>query len=321
MKKIIFCSFLIMLIVGCYDIPIWIAQKVSVVYEFQNSSGNNPTISDPINLSPSLSIGSQTAIYNGNIVQILLHDVRVQTVLNNFEIKDGGIKIREKEGNKWKEQSEFDLAASSRKTDAVAVIVIDMSESIGDKIEEVKSYAKTLAADILNSTTNSHVGVVLFSENVQSMQFAGLSELDAIEEFIDSYTTYSNRTTLYGAVNAGLTMLENTGLLGAKSLIAFTDGGDNNTDHPETALSNITTSELTRFAIGVKGNDFDQRVLENIASKNANCAVASNYDDLQKVFKEIAQQVTSVYQISYVRSNQILDNPIQIEFEFSVDKI
>lgn len=321
MTKFILSCFLIVLMAGCHEVAVWMAQKVSVEFDYENSSGNNPSVSDPFNMSPALSIGHQTAITSGNTVQILLHDVRVQTALNNFEIKDGGIKIREKEGNKWKEQSEFDLAASSRKTDAVAVIVIDMSESIGDKIEEVKSYAKTLAADILNSTTNSHVGVVLFSENVQSMQFAGLSELDAIEDFIDSYTTYSNRTTLYGAVNAGLTMLENTGLVGAKSLIAFTDGGDNNTDHPETALSNITTSEVIRFAIGVKGNDFDQRVLENIASKNANCAVASNYDDLQKVFKEIAQQVTSVYQITYVRSNQILDNPIQIEFEFSVDKI
>ena len=59
----------------------------------------------------------------------------------------------------------------------------------------------------------------------------------------------------------GINMLDTLEFIGSKSLIMFTDGGDNNTDNPQGVKDRIIASEILRFAIGLDGADFNKDAL------------------------------------------------------------
>ena len=162
----------------------------------------------------------------------------------------------------------------------------------------------------------------MFSEAIDTLGFFDAGGLANINSFIDNYTNYGSRTTLYGACQVGINMLDAFSQKGVKTLIVFTDGGDNNTNNPQSVLSSIQSNSYPKYAIGLDGKDFRKDNLKQIASSSDNLFVAKNISDLKTAFDEVSNLVSTIYKFSYLRSKQTLDpSGIKIKFEFNVEKL
>ncbi len=322
----IICIVTIVLIGACRKLekfPLWVGGKEMLVYEYAHSSSLSPGV-ELKEQSKFISVDSASATDIGqNTIRISLNGVRVQSSRNNFEIEKVIISEREKGNRKWEQQSEFSLNTSASKTDIASVLVLDMSTSLGNVVDDLKKYAKTFAHTVVDGTINSKVAVIFFSTRsaIQSTIFYDASNISQLDALIDGYTNYQDRTALFEATKAGIDMLDGLTFQGSKSLVVFTDGGDNDSNNPDNLKSAIGNSSISRYAIGLKGADFDKDDLDAVASDKGNSVVAKKEKDLGDVFSQITKQVVSVYHIEYNRSDQILNNPLEILFEVELDKI
>ena len=131
------------------------------------------------------------------------------------------------------------------------------------------------------------------------------------------FSNYQERTALYEAVQTGIELLEDLDFDGIKSLVAFTDGGDNDSNNPSALLNQINSSNIEKFAIGLRGTDFQESGLEAIVNEASNFVVADNIIALERIFRIVAKGVVSIYEIRYTRSDQLLSEEEQIEIRFS----
>lgn len=322
-KKIILLT-TVLVLVSCTKWFLWPGKKEMVTVSYSNSA-NGPVVgSTPTDISKYVSVDAISAVNLGDgTVQIILDGVRVSSKRNNYQIEEGKIKIFERtDGDNWEQQSEFDNLVSTSKTDVACVLVLDMSSSLSDVVGDLKTYAKDFIDKIVSGTDNSQVAVVFFSSGdaIEVTPFYTSSNIELLKAQIDNFDDYQDRTALYQASLEAISILDNLNFSGPKSLVIFTDGRDNDTDNPSTALSSIKSSEYLRVAIGLKGKDFEKDEVSEIASNKQNFIVAKNKKDLKKVFEDVALQMASVYRIVYNRSDQQIDN-IEIKFEFGIDKI
>lgn len=224
------------------------------------------------------------------------------------------IKVQEKKSGKWEKQDEFQNNVSPFKSAVSAVLVLDISTSIGNNIEDLKQYAKDFIDEIFKANKNSEIAIIMFSKNIQSSSFYSYANKQLLLDFIDNNKNYEERTTLYEACLTGINMLNANNKNKVKAEIIFTDGGDNNTDNPDSKLASIQKSSITRYSIGVDGKDFQKQTLKDICTED-NWVKARNYDNLKKVFKEVSYLVSNVYRIEYDRSDQTLESSIDIRFK------
>ena len=261
---------------------------------------------------------------SGGDITVSLHGVIISGKNNNYEVTNIEISECMNGGSCSKSdfivQSEFGATESSVKTDILAVLVVDVSESLGDNVESIKGYAKDFASSIVANTDSSYVAIVMFSENIQVVAFGNKDSINSIHSQIDSYTEYASRTSLYAACQTGLDLLDSTKLEGKKTLIVFTDGTDNNTDNPTAVKASIMASTYPRFTIGVGEVDYNKDALKDLASKSSNYVEAKDFGDLENAFEFIGKQVTTIYQVSYTRGAQEITDPIHIKFKFDIDK-
>ncbi len=311
----------------CEKNSLWVGKTEYIIGTYSNNNGTPSFFIDETSAFLSYDENQVYAYAVPDTVSVVIGGIQVSNSSRNFLI-DNDVKIEECtgtdcRGSDWVEQTEFRQGGSNFETDVLAVLVLDVSNSLAGNIDEVKSYAKDFAKTIVESSPNSYVGLVLFSDDIENFNgvFYGQDDLSTVYQLIDNYTNYQDRTTLYGACQAGLNMLNNTNLEGSKNLIMFTDGGDNNTDNPSSVKSQIESSAINRFAIGLEGTDFRKDELEDLASRKSNFEVANDISDLEESFKLIARQVSTIYQFVYKRSDQLLDESISIKFTFNVDKI
>ena len=315
----VFIVAFVTLIIGCNKIRVGTKEEIILEYYFSQSD-NQPTVASYYT-TKFTTVDNVYATVFGDTVLITLDGVRISTNKKNYSIETFEVfecnesSFDDCKKKDWDTQFEFTEGSNSIQTKLLVVLVLDVSTSLGSNINSLKTYAKDFANEVLK-TEDSHIGLVLFSKDVISYDFKNINDLDSINSFIDNYTNYQGRTSLYEACNVGLQMLESSNLGGLKNLVIFTDGGDNNTDNPESAKQQIISSPITRYAIGLKGEDFKKDELEELASKKSNYVLAKNIDDLQTAFEDIQEQVSTVYTIDYYRSAQILKNEIQIKFLF-----
>ena len=324
MRKLLLYCVIPTWLVGCVETDVFVGNYEYIVAEYENYSGT-PRLT-VLETSSHLSYDplSVSAEDNGaGDVNVIVDGIRVSNAFQNFSVTE--FSVQECNGDAcdlggWEDQFEFDQANSFQETDVIAVLVLDVSTSLGSNISNLKAYARDFAQAVVQSTPNSYVAVVMFSEEIEVFEFQNEGGLATIWNQIDNYTLYESRTTLYGACQTGLSMLASTPLEGSKNLIVFTDGGDNNTDNPATVLSSIQSSDINRFAIGLEGEDFRRSELRSLASRGSNFVVAQTIEDLQDSFVAISRQVANVYRIQYDRSDQLLDNPIKIRFKLTIDQ-
>jgi len=292
------------------------------VYEYYNDS--QPEISiTPIQLSGKVVVGQASAFDNGSDVIISIEGVRLQDDVSNYAITK--FIIDEDKGNGYMNQFEFGSNSSSIKTDIVTVLVLDMSSSLEHIADDLKSYAKDFASTVVNMSPNSQVAVVFFSSRsaIYPSGFYNSENIQGLLNLIDSFSDYQNKTALFEATLAGIELLNSVNFDGEKSLVVFTDGGDNDSNNPSIQKSTIDESTVNRFSIGLKGEDFVNSDLEFISSSKSQYVVADNESDLSDIFKKITRGVVSVYSLEYSRSNQKLniDEKIRIRVSMEEDAI
>jgi len=314
-------SLLLIGLTTCQKNPLWVGNKEFFTVSYTNST--SPRVSSsPINESPFIEVGKISATNTGaGAVQIKAEGVRIQSKYNNFEIDT--VLIYEKDKNRFKIQDEFNSISSSKKTDIAAVLVLDMSTSLSSLVNNLKEYAKSFVDKVVSSTPNSKVAIVFFSgkDDITSTAFYDNTNASVLKTLIDEFDNYQKRTALFKATSTGIEMLDKLNFTGSKALVVFTDGGDNDSNNPETLKSNIAQSEYLRISIGLKGDDFDKDDIESIASTKQYSIVAKKQEDLEGIFETVARQIISVYTIIYERSDQILPETIEIKFECQTTKI
>jgi len=311
---------------SCKKNPLWVGNKEFVTYEYKFNNDSLPSISaEPVNKSPFVEASSSAASnMGGDVVKITVEGIRVFSDKKNFIIDE--ITISENDGNGWDVQNEFSSINSSESldVDVAAVLVLDMSSSLADLIPDLKSYANNFIDKIIEGTPNSKVAVIFFSSKnaITETDFYDARDADELKSIVNNFNTSEDRTALFEATKRGIALLDNlTDFEGEKTLVVFTDGGDNDTDSPSQVKKSIEENDYFRMCIGLDGSDFDINDLNSIASKNSNVIKVKDESDLGDAFIDVAGTVSSVYTIEYERSDQILDEPIEIRFEFKVSKI
>lgn len=296
----------------------------SLSYEYFNSGIPNVT-STPIEENGNIFYESAFTESVSNGVDVVIPGVRIRTETSNFEITR--IKIEEKATGEscYVTQNEFNNAQTSFQTDIASVLVLDMSTSLSENIEDLKTYAKNFANTVVNSSANSTVAVVFFSDRdaILSTQFFTANDIQLLDFIIDNFNNSQERTALYQAVQTGIELLEDLEFDGIKSLVAFTDGGDNDSNNPSELLNQINSSEVEKFAIGLRGSDFQETGLSAIVNQPSNFVVADNIVALENIFRTVAKGVVSIYEIRYTRSDQLLseNEKIEIRFSFETERI
>ncbi|MCC7299220.1 MAG: VWA domain-containing protein [Bacteroidia bacterium] len=301
---------------SCQKIRFVIDKTEKIEGSYQNSNsvfGSGPTFK--ITSSSGMIVYDEKSVKATNLGNGTIR-ISIDGVRSKYKIPHelDTVKVQEKIDSKWKKQDEFQNNVSKFKSAVSAVLVLDISSSIGDNIDNVKQYAKDFITEIYNANQNSEIAVIMFSKNVAASSFYKYANRQQLINFIDNNKNYEDRTTLYEACNQGITLLNANNNNKVKAEIIFTDGGDNNTDNPETVLKAIQASTISRYAIGVDGTDFDKQALKDICTED-NWVKARNYDNLKKVFKEVSYLVSNVYRIEYDRSDQTLENAIDIRFK------
>lgn len=324
MRKLIFILVAIIAFYACQKNPFWVGNKEFITINYSNDSQLGPKISKiSSDKSPFIDYDNAYAVNTGNgSVQIIIDGVRVQSKSKNFEIK--GVNVYEKDKNKFEKQDEFfNVPPSENKTNIAAVLVLDMSTSLDDLVGDLKEYAKSFVDQVVGSSDSSQVAVIFFSgkDDIEMTSFYNNSNAEDLKTEIDDFNNYQPRTALFEAVSQGINLLDQLEFNGTKALVTFTDGGDNDSNNPSTLISDISSSNYLRISIGLKGNDFDKDDLQSIADSKSNSIVVKDKKKLKEAFETVGRQVVSVYRLIYERSDQILDEEIEIKFEVEVDKI
>jgi hypothetical protein len=320
-SKLFFAFFSLTLIIGCAeeDDPncpksLQDGYEEYITYKYFNEN-SSPTISvDPTDQSSGDVTGFivSSAEIDADKVLISIKGLRVRSNSYNYEISDFYID-EAGDDNCYIFQSENNLTLIKENVDIASVLVLDMSTSLGTFTDSIKIYAKDYATEITNSSSNSQVAVVFFSSNaaITPTDWYNEDNVSELRDEIDAFDEYTDETALLQATVDGINLVNNLTFNGDKSVVVFTDGGDNASGLPSTLKDEIAMApeNISRYAIGLrKGADFNEQTLEDIASSPGNLRIAeeSEFANLGGYFDVIARGVQAVYSVSYSRSKQIL---------------
>jgi|GEM_PF-732829 len=253
-------------------------------------------------------------------VLINIKGVRITTD-ETLNIED--IKIRECSNevcscDDWIEDVEFTQSNSVDQSNLLVALVLDMSASMSDNIEDLQEYAKDFAKDILEEDPDNYVVIIPFSEEISVDALRNIDELEEVYGAIEGFALGNNKTKLYEAVWKGIQELEESNLEGHKTLVVFTDGRDNDSDNPSGLVQQIQDSPFTRFALGLNGDGYEENHLKQILGSDMedNYTYVPSISALENAFEQVNGQVQDVFDIKYERSGQLLNEPIEINFGF-----
>lgn len=300
---------------GPDDIPEGLDESFVVEYYNQPSPFVSPT---PLERSSNLFVEGVSAYDDGVDAVIVFRGLKVQTKEANYMAKS--FIIQEDRGNGFRDEYEFGESDSNVKTDIAVVLVLDMSTSLDSIIGELKSYSKDFVRTIVNSSMNSKVGIVFFNSrnNITTTAFYSSSNAEILYDTIDNYTNLINKTALFEATNIGIDLIGNLQFDGAKSIVVFSDGGNNDSANPEFQKEKIKASGVSRYTIGLKGRDFVESDLKLIASSSSQHLVAEDIKDLESIFYRISLGVVSVYELTYKRSNAPLNDKEKVKIKVNM---
>ncbi len=290
-------------------------REFELYIDFWNTQGNNPQITfDAVNTSPEVKIDF-TKTFAGITVppkftNVIIDNVRIIDDNNvNYEIN--GITAYEwrDDIDDWKEDVEFTMNYTQVQ-DLLIVMVLDASASLGSDFEKVKIYANNFIIKVLTEIPTARIGIVDFSDEIHS--FPPTNNKVALQNYIASLEQ-GPFTSLYEAVNIGIDYLQNGDAEG-KTLLVFTDGTDNNSDPeytPEYLLDKLENTpsgvSINSFTIGLEGNGgVDKPVLEELASSSGTAAFPKTIDELGSVFEKFSSSIANVYNLTYVRNQQVI---------------
>lgn len=306
------------------------SREFELYIDFWNTTGTNPQITfDAANSSPEVKIDF-TKTFAGiavppNYTNVIMDNVRIIDEHDvNYQIdKITAYEWRE-DIDDWKEDVEFTLNYTQVQ-DLMVIMVLDASASLGTDIDKVKQYASNFITNVLNETPNARIGIIDFSDQIHS--FPPTNNKVALQNYIADIDQ-GPFTSLYEAVNLGIEMLENGDAEG-KSLLVFTDGTDNNSnpeftpDYLVNRLETITGDvRINSFTIGLEGRGgVDKPVLEELSVNGGTTAFPKNIDELGSVFEKFSSSIANVYNLTYVRNQQVVPDSDKRKLRFVIQGI
>jgi len=299
-------------------------QVYELYFDFWNEYGDSPFIRfDAERSDPELKIDFNAlyaGVNTGNLTNVILNNVRIIDDKNiNYEILDITAYERRAEINDWKEDVEF-VMKYNQVDDLSVVLVLDTSESLGEDFESVKTYAVDFIEKLFSNKPNVRVGVVAFSDRIHQhpITFDKAKIITYINEL-----EKGPFTTLYEAIDMGIDMLEaDTG--GGKAILTFTDGTDNNSNSvspqylEDKLKGNNAPIKVNSFTIGLEGKGgVDRTVLNGLAANGGVAEFPANIDELGEIFDKFSKSISTVYNLTYIRNDQIIrqDNAVELKFE------
>jgi Ca-activated chloride channel homolog len=297
-------------------------REFELYIDFWNPAGTNPQIRfDAANSSPEVRIDfSQT--FTGvavppHFTNVIIENVRVIDKNNvNYRINQINAYEWRKDINNWKNDVEF-VMEFDYVQDLAVVLVLDVSASLGDDISRVKAYAYDFIVKVLTDNPTAKIGIIDFSDKINA--FGPTSNAAALASYLES-VKQGPFTTLYEAMDQGIRMLQNVSAE-SKAILTFTDGTDNNSDPsytPAYLLDLLGGSQsISSFTIGLEGRGgVDRPVLDILAANGGASAFPKNIQELGGVFTAFSESISTVYQLTYVRNQQIITeaNPAKLRF-------
>ncbi|HUR29823.1 MAG TPA: vWA domain-containing protein [Saprospiraceae bacterium] len=283
--------------------------------DFWNTQGTNPQITfDAVNSSPEIKIDFSKTFAGITVppkyTNVIIDNVRIIDE-NDINYEINGITAYEwrEDIDDWKVDVEFTMNYTQVQ-DLLIMMVLDASASLGTDFDKVKVYAANFVTKVLTDIPNARIGVIDFSDEIHS--FPPTNNRAAILNYIASLEQ-GPFTSLYEAVNMGIDFLDNGNAEG-KALLVFTDGTDNNSDPeftPAYLLDKLDNSAATvginSFTIGLEGNGgVDKPVLEALAANSGSVAFPENIDELGNVFEKFSSSIANVYNLTYIRNQQVI---------------
>lgn len=303
------------------------SREFELYIDFWNTQGNNPQITfDAVNSSPEVKIDFSKTFAGITVppkyTNVVIDNVRIIDN-NNVNYAIDGITAYEfrQDINDWKVDVEFTMNYTQVQ-DLTVMMVLDASASLGSDFDKVKQYASNFIAKVLTQIPDARIGVIDFSDEIHS--FPPTNNKVALQNYIASIKQ-GPFTSLYEAVNMGIDMLDNATAEG-KALLVFTDGTDNNSDPEYTPafllnkLDNAANNvRINSFTIGLQGNGgVDKPVLEALAANSGNAAFPGNIDELGTVFERFSGSISNVYNLTYVRNQQVIPESNKARLRFVI---
>lgn len=319
--------FLILCSVGCGKDDIQPDNKQFELHiDFWNPQGTNPQISfDAQNSSPEVKIDF-TETFAGVAVppqftNVIIDNVRIIDDNNiNYHINQINAYEWRADINDWKQDVEF-VMEFDQVQDIAVILVLDASASLGDDFTNVKAFAYDFIQKVLTQIPSAKIGIVDFSDEINS--FPLTDNASALSGYLQGIQQ-GPFTTLYEAMSLGIQMLQNT-QAESKAILTFTDGTDNNSDPsytPTSLLAQLDAGQvpISSFTIGLDGNGgVDKPVLNVLAVNGGASAFPRNIQELGGVFQDFSEGVSTVYQLTYIRNQQIIPDTSPAKLRFVLE--
>lgn len=300
-------------------------REYALYIDFWNPNGTNPQISfDAENSSPEVRVDfSQTfagIAMPPHFTNVIIDNVRIiDGNFVNYQIDEITAYEFRSDINNWKIDVEFYMAYEPVGHLDV-VMVLDASASLGADFEKVKEFSNGFVDKIFTVSPSVNVGIVDFSDVINS--FGLENNQPGVTDYINNIQQ-GQFTTLYGAMNEGIDILQNSDAEG-KAIVTFTDGTDNNSDpaHTPEFLSDKLRNDpnnilINSFTIGLEGNGgVDKPVLQGLAANGGVAAFPETIEQLETIFDQFSTSIANVYNLVYVRNQQVIpqDNPVKLKF-------
>jgi len=253
-----------------------------------------------------------------NEVAIAIDSLRLIRGEDHYSIKYQIVEERRKPGD-WYVDTEFLPSPPERLTRVAVVLVLDVSESLGNEFDDIKNMAKEFISRVFQHSRFAVVGVVAFATDISVCEIS--DDPAIVNTFIDS-TSSGRFTALYDAMLVGIGMLDSlsSGEVDEWALVTFTDG-INNYGNATATMVKDSLGNIKSYVVGLKGegNNINTDVLRYLADEGA-FRIAYSLEDLKKVFTTFANAITEIYRIYYLRNDQTIteDDSCFIRFRFGI---
>jgi hypothetical protein len=203
----------------------------------------------------------------------------------------------------------WDFAKMSEVNESLSTnVVIDVSDSMQDKLELVKSQAIQFVnqSDI---SGNDQIALMNFAgaDDIQQHDFT--NEQSSITSQISQLSSYGSCTALYRSMEQAVYNTAYNGADGSKYVVIFTDGGENcsNVNGNQSAVSAGTVINTSLqlgvpiYAVGMDQDDELQRIA--IESNGDYISIGSDIDRLGQFYSSIYAKKKSQYVVTYTSDN------------------
>lgn len=308
--------------------------NVDLYYWYSNEGGSNPVITPVDSTTNSLDVNVnayQAQLAGNSEVAVVLSDIRIADADGGqyqFDVDD--IRVTELRNGNWIEDSEFRVERDKIE-DLDVVLVLDASNSLGDRFQTIKGQAIQFAESIYNSTDGAEVAIVPFSTNVYApFPLSDSEELPGMTTWVNNLDQ-DQFTSLYDAMAQGIQILDPS-TAASKSMVTFTDGNDNNSqpaNNVETireSLLNVSSNGvwISSFTVGLydEGSSLDTTTLNKLALNGGTSEVTTNVSQINTVFDDFSETIAKAHTISYIRNAQNIPaaTPIMLHFEIEAEK-